>query len=338
MAAESSPSNSPSAPGTPSPRPRVPRLPGMEAESFGGDMSWRRGVGFLWVLFALAAAGEALNALFYLLAGSAGYPSPMDVGRLCAEGALFVALWLGWGWLRWPLAAIAFFQGAWLIVWLLNVRFSHPVLEGSTAVPPGHRIDAMPPLFLGIVYGVMAFYLVFSADVLDFLRHRREESRRWVVLPVMIIVVAYLATLFDAQPMYLHWLTRERAKALPFAMDSLKAMSEKWDPQVYTARANADVLADWPEDQRTQTFASLQPLGPCLNIIRRKVTERHSAMDPTRGGFVVNMECDLGQVNFAHGDAQFSMVVTRTLFGSWQLGVFEAGNFHFDPASAAKPQ
>ena len=335
MAAEpASPNDPPVANPLPA-RPRTPRLPGMDAASFAPDMNWRRGVAFLWLLVALTAVGEGLNAALYLLAGYAGYPAPADVTRLCLEGALFVALWLGWGWLRWPLAVIAFFQGGWLILWTVAARFASPVTEASTSTPVAHGIDSIPPLFLGIVYLTLSFYLAFSVDVLDFLRHRREEGRRWVVLPIVLLIAAYLITLFNAQPIYLHWLNHEKNAALDFAMQSLRAMSAQWDPEVYANRADPDVLATWPDADRSQTFASMRPLGPCMSIIRRKVSDHGSAMDKSRGGFVVDAECDLGRVQFTHGTAQFSLIVHRTFFGPWQLGQFVAGDFQFDAPAAA---
>ena len=65
-------------------------------------------------------------------------------------------------------------------------------------------------------------YLAFSADVLDFLRHRREEGRGWVVAPLVLVVGVYLVALFNAQWIYRGWLEHEKASALAYVTKASK--------------------------------------------------------------------------------------------------------------------
>ena len=165
-------------------RPRAPRLPGTYAANYeGGDPSWRRGVAVLWVIFTLMALCEAVNAAWYYLSGSVGNLGPFDAVRLILEGALFLALWLGWRWLRWPLAVMNFLYGGWLVVWLFSLHATEATARAAAGEPaPGYGLASIPVLATALVYLFSAGYLAFSADVLDFLRHRREAGRGWVAV------------------------------------------------------------------------------------------------------------------------------------------------------------
>ncbi len=163
----------------------------------------------LWVFFALTILGEAAHAAVILLSGQL-YPAPADLVRVCIGGALFIALWLGWGWLRWPLAVINFLHGAWLIVWTIflhNDLAQRAALAGEPA--PGYGIGSIPSLALGGVCLAYAAYLAFSADVLDFLRHRREEGRGWVAGPLALGVMACVGAVLASPLFYGLWLGYE---------------------------------------------------------------------------------------------------------------------------------
>ena len=120
--AAAQPVTAPAAPSSPKIRSRpdpvrASRLPGTYAANYGGEeMNWRRGVGVLWTLFVLAGAAELLRAAFYLLAGHAGWPLTYEVVRVGIAAAVFVTLWLGWGWSRWLLVVADFLFGAWTII------------------------------------------------------------------------------------------------------------------------------------------------------------------------------------------------------------------------------
>ena len=336
------PSLPPAASPVPASQPRparvhAPRLPGTYAANFERDMDWRRGVTILWVIFILAALCEVTNAAFYLLSGGTGYPPPADVVRLGVEGVLFLSLWLGWGWLRWPLAAMNFFYGALRIVWLISAHSASIAAQAAAGAPaPGYGIESIPTLATAIVYIFSAGYLAFSADVLDFLRHRREEGRGWVVAPLVVAVGVCLAVQFSAQRIYLGWLGLEQASALDFVKESLGAMSSPWRAAPYEARADPEFLKTWFGGDREQVFASLSPLG----VFQRAddaTAAAGTSEDATRGGFEVYVHCDLPVAKFSHGSAHFSLNLSRTLFGPWKLGEFSAGDIHTDAAPVPPP-
>ena len=318
-------------------RSPAPRLPGTYAANYRDDPNWRRGVAVLWAFLALTAVGEAAHAAAILLSGQR-YPAPADVARLCVGGALFVALWLGWGWLRWPLAAINFLYGAWLVVWTIflhNDLVQKAALAGAPA--PGYGIGSIPSFALGGACIAYAGYLAFSADVLDFLRHRREEGRGWVAGPIALGVMACVAALLGSQFFYSRWLGHERASAARFVTQSLETISaEHWAAAAYETRADPAYLATWYEGDRKDMFGRLSRLG----------TYRHSetpeavigsSLDETGGGFVLRGQVTMGQVDFEHGGTMFIIDVTRTLFGPWQMQGFDAGKPHFDIPAGARP-
>jgi len=311
-------------------------LPGTYAANYeGGDPNWRRGVTVLWVIFILMALCEAVNAAFYFLGGHSGYPFSGDMLRVLAEGGLLLALWLGRGWLRWPLAGLNFFYGAWLIVWLLGSHYSRPVVVGTE--PLGYGIESIPTLATAMVYLFSAGYLAFSADVLDFLRHRREEGRGWVVAPLVLLVGVYVVALFSAQTIYLRWLEMERASALRFIKESLGAMSSPWKAAPYEARADPEFLATWFGGDREQVFASLSPLG-AFERADDATTAGATSEDAAHDGFQVFAHGDLPKAKFAHGSAHFSVEAVRTLFGPWKLQGFSAETIQTDSGPIPRPQ
>ncbi len=319
------------------PRPRVhaPRLPGTYAANYESDMNWRRGVAVLWILFGAMAVCEAVYTAFYYLQGGVDYFSPFTAGRLVAEAALFLALWVGWGWLRWVLASVDFLYGAWLVMWLIASHTRDPNAPPDTP-PPVWGIASIPILATALVYLTTAMYLAFSADVLDFLRHRREEGRGWVVAPLAALVGFYLLTLFSAQTIYLRWLNLERASAARFVTESVQTIStQRWDAEAYESRADPGYLKTWFEGDRKDVFHQLSRLGEFRDAASPPKAAVGSSLDATGGGYVVRGQVQLGQVNFVHGNTVFTIDVTRTLFGPWKMQSFDAGNPRFDAASSS---
>ena len=316
------------------PRVHAPRLPGTYAASYERDMDWHRAVSVLWVLTGLAALCEVVNAAFALLQGYVNYPPPMDAIRLIVEAALFLALWLGWGWLRWLLAANNFFYGAWQVVWLIASHAPNPEAPPGTP-PPSWGLGIIPAVGTAIVYIVFGIYLAFSADVLDFLRYRRREGRRWVIIPLVVLISSYLFALFNARWFYQRWIEMEKASATRFALQSVKTIAaEHWTASEYEQRADPEYLKTWYEGDRKSVFAALARLGTFKSAGDTK-TIVGSSTDPAGGGFVVRGQVELGDVRFEHGHTVFTIDVTRSLFGPWQMQAFDAGNPGFDAGAAA---
>ena len=353
---------------------KAPRLPGTYAANYGGDdMNWRRGVGVLWTLFALAATGEILRAAFYLLAGHAGWPLAYDVARVSIGAAVFVALWLGWGWTRWVLAVTDFLFGAWLTIMVVagHMAQNAPDAVARGQLPPGDPIvETLPKLALGVVYLFTAGYLAFSADVVDFVRHRREEGRGWVVVPVALLAAAYVALVVTAQVPYWFYVGAEVVGAKQFGDETLRAMCDHWNPDALGARGDEAFLTMWPDATRKSALASLSPLGGLKDFSKSHVkvdstvidasgnrfSMRHhygqegvdsaqghdrsnlvlikiegTTTDASGNGFVMQYHYDRERVNFTHGHAHFNLVLIRHPFGGWKLDNFVVYDIVMDP-------
>ena len=306
------------------PLSKTPRLPGTYAANYGGDdMNWRRGVGVLWTLFALAAVGELVRAAFYMLAGYADWPLIPDLARVSIGALVFTALWLGWGWTRWVLVVTDFLFGVWLVMMVV------------AKVPPGEpTIVSLPKLALGVIYLGTAGYLAFSADVVDFVRHRREEGRGWVVVPVALLAAGYVALVIAAQVPYGIYLGVEAAPALRFGDETLHAMCDHWDADALAARGDATFLAMWPDFTRKRALASLSPLGELKATHKSSAKSAGTAADAARTGFILGYNYDCERVDFTHGHARFAFALTKHPFGAWQLNNFVVYDVQIDPVPA----
>ncbi len=308
----------------------TPRLPGTYAANYGDDPNWKRGLIVLCTLFGVAATAEFFHAVFIVLSGQRGYPGLGDVARLCVEATVFLLLWVGWGWVRWVLVAVDFLFGAWYVIRTIaplptDMMAAHPELRGPQGIAP------MPQLALGVIYLVSAGYLAFSADVIGFVRHRREEGRGWVVAPLAVIVAGFVALICCVEPLSAWWFERLRPDAGRFATESLRAISERWDVKEYEQRADADYLKTWAKEYRDPTFGTLAGLGPLQTMPEVKTSEGHSTLSPGSGSFLARYRCDFGRVRCAHGDIVFGFVVSRHTLGPWRLENIEALDQKFDP-------
>ena len=359
---------------------RVSRLPGTYAANYGSeDMNWRRGVGVLWTLFVLAAVCECLRAAFYMMAGHAGWPLWYDVVKVSIGAAVFVSLWLGWGWTRWLLVVADFLVGAWLII---MVMAGHAARNATDAVASGRLpaadsiIETLPKLALGIICLGTAGYLAFSADVVDFVRHRREEGRGWVILPVAALAAGYVALVCLMQVPYWLYLGVEAIPARQFGDETLQAACDHWNPDALAARGDEAFLAFWPDAARRSALASLSPLGELKDLGKSHVKidstatndfgtrivlrYRHGQQptDSTQGhdhpdvalikidgtttdasgtGFVMQYHYDRERVEFTHGHAHFNLVLTKHPLGGWKLNNFVVYDIVMDPAPGAPP-
>ena len=307
------------------------RMPGTYAGSDSGDPNWKRGVTVLWLLFGAAAVAEFFRALFIVWSGNKGLPPPYEYGRIGAECVVFLLLWVGWSWPRWVLVVVDFLFGAWFIISVVA-----PLPTGPGAAAPAQSVPAIitiPQLALGMIYLISAGYLAFSADVIGFTRHRREEGRGWVVVPLILIVGAYGALVCNVQPFCQQLFQRWKPEATQFANESLRAMAQDWDEAVYDQRADPEYLKEWTADQRKLTFGTLAGLGSSQNLpAARMVNEPQASVTRSGSNFQVSYDCEFGKVRFSKGSADFGCIVTRRIFGPWQLQRLVISEPEFDPA------
>lgn len=318
------------------------RLPGTYAANSGEDMNWRRGVTVLWVLFGLAAVGEIFHGAFYLLAGHAGWPLNRDAVRVGVGSLVFLTLWLGWGWTRYLLVVVDFGFGIWMVVWSVaeHVAVGARPISAQQQMASSALIETLPELALGILYLVTAAYLAFSADMVDFARHRREEGRGWVFVPVLALAAVYTLVVLTLQLPYRIWLGVQERGAQQFGDDTVRAMAEHWDPQTLTDRGDEAFLRAFPPEFRKSSMASLSPFGGLQRLEEARANALPTTVDASGFGFVEQYSYDVKRVDFAHGHAHFSFFLTRGLLGPWKLDNFIVDQVAFDPkptAGAAAP-
>ena len=326
-------------PGTVITRPdstKSTRPSGTYAADYGSDPNWKRGVAIMWLLFGAAAVAEFFRALFMVLTGNPGLPYQYETGRIVAEAAMFLLLWVGWSWPRWVLVAVDFLFGAWFVITIVAPL---PTAAGAGAVahaPPG--ITTIPQLALGMIYLGSAAYFAFAADVIGFVRHRRAEGRKWMVVPVALIVGVYAVAMLNVQAYCTKVFEGWRADAGRFATESLQAMNEHWDVATYDQRADADYLKVWTDDQRKLTFGTLSGLGQAQTLNAVTVGPAQPGLNRTGSGFLVRYHCEFGKTRFAHGSTVFGCLVSRRLPGGpWRLENLEVSEPEFDPAPADVP-
>lgn len=309
------------------------RLPGTYAANYGGDPNWKRGVSVLWLLFGLAAVAEFFRALFLVWSGTRALPLPYETGRIVAEAAVFLLLWVGWSWPRWVLVAVDFLFGVWFI---LSVVAPLPAGPGGQVARSAPALVTLPQLALGVIYLFTAGYMAFSADVIGFTRHRREEGRGWVIVPLALIVGAYAFVVCNVQPYCQRLFEQWKPQAAQFATESFHAMARNWDVGAYEQRADPEYLKVWTPDQRRMTFGTLAGYGPSTNLPDTKMIDQPQASVTRNGnGFQVSYDCEFGKVRFAKGSGNFGCLVTRRMFGPWQLEKLVVSEPEFDPAPPA---
>ena len=317
---------------------KAPRLPGTYAANYGDDMNWHRGVAVLWTLFGLAALGELVHAAFYMLAGHAGWPLSYDLARVGVGALVFLTLWLGWSWTRWLLVVADFLFGMWLVIWVVagHTASGQPP-PGMEAVPGEALIETLPKLALGIIYLFTAGYLAFSADVIDFTRHRREEGRGWVFIPVLVLVTIYVALVATAQVPYWLWIALQSKRAQTFGDETMHAMTDHWNSDALAAQGDEHFLQTWTPEFRGKALGSLAPLGTLQKLNGVSTAMLPTTVDDQGGGFLVQYRYDVQRVNFSHGHAHFNLLLTKHPFGSWRLDNFEVDDVNFDTAPKPLP-
>lgn len=317
----------------PAPLNRASRLPGTYAANFGGeDMNWRRAVTVLWVLFGLTATLELLRVSFYLLAGYTDWSLVGDVIRVGMSTLVFLTLWLGLGWTRWLLVCTDFLGGLSLFVWSVAGHLARTGLPGSmtTHLPPA-LITTMPTVAVGLLYLGTAVYLARSADVIDFVRHRREEGRASVLLPVALLAGGYAVVLLTLQVPYLIWVEVQAAQARTFGEDTSRRMASHWDPKSIDGLLDPSLSNHWTPEFKRQAFASLAPLGPLEDAGTVGFFPSTTRFDAARGGFSMQCSYNLRQARFAHGTADIGIAVVKGIFSPWQINDLEINEVHFDP-------
>lgn len=313
------------------------RLPGTYAANYGSDPNWKRGAFVICTLFVLAAVAEFLRSLAIVWSGSRGLPLPPDTswlvenGRIVAGAVIFLLLWIGWSWVRWLLVVIGFFFG---MFFLATVVAPLPTAPGAIPALSGGGIVTMPQLALGVIYLVSAAYFAFSADVISFARHRREEGRGWVVAPLALGVGACVFALCGVKPFCQGLFQRWKPEAARVATDGLRAMAQSWDVAAFEQRADPEYLKVWTADQRKGTFGTLAGLGSAATTVpdAKIVDEPKATVTRNGGSFRVDYLYDFGKMRFAHGSANFGGVVSRSIGGKWQLQNLLISEPEFDPA------
>ena len=320
---------------------RASRLPGTYAANYGGeDMNWRRGVGVLWTLFLLAGLCECLRAAFYVMAGHAGWPLSYDVAKVSIGAAVFVTLWLGWGWTRWVLVVADFLAGVWLIIMVIAGHMAQhsPAAVASGQLPAADPIiETLPKLALGVVCLCTAGYLAFSADVVDFLRHRREEGRGWVVAPVAALAAGYVALVCLMQVPYWFYVGLETAPARAFGDHALRTLSARWNSDDLASLGDDDFRKFWPEATRKTVLGSLAPLGELKDVNTLVAKFSGTGVDASGMSFIMAYNCDGERVEFAHGHARFDFFLIKHPFGAWHLNNFTVSEIKIDPVPSLAP-
>ena len=64
------------------------------------------------------------------------------------------------------------------------------------------------------------------------------------------------------------------------------------------------------------------------------VDEPQASVTRSGSSFQVSYDCEFGKVRFAHGSGSFGCLVSRRIFGPWQLEKLVVSEPEFDPAPA----
>ena len=316
---------------------RGPNLLTTSTAGYDEDANWRRGVTFLWILFGLIACAEACHVAFSVLAGYASGLLVSDLIRVGVLCGVFLTLWFGWNWTRWLLVVFAFLFGAAQLVALMRLTDLQLRVGAATASQPlpGDLLYNAPVLAAAVLYLLLAGYLGFASDVPAFTKHRREEGRGWVAVPVALLLAAYVAVLFIVPMVCKLWFDGQRAGATKFGQETLWAISEHWDPAVFASRCDAELLAYFQEGDRQRMMASLAPLGP-VQSATGEVGRLSSHFDAGQQGFVLGGGY-IAQGQFAHGKARVTFTLKRSFSGPWRVRLITVDNLSLNPAPPATP-
>ena len=347
--------------GPPTPAPSTPAVPGSavprrirsvvtpvrgtnlltaSSANYSEDANWRRGITFLWVLFGGIALAEACYVVFAALGGyTLQVPPGFDLARVCLLCGVFLTLWFGWNWTRWLLALFAFLFGLWLAVTLMQETDTR--LQAGAAAP-GLRassglVEKSPLVAAALLYLILALYLTFGSDVPAFTKHRREEGRGWILLPVALLLGAYLVGILAVPNLYAIWLRQQQEDAKNFGRDTLRAMAEHWDSGTLMARCEDQLLQRIPPESQKRMLAMYTPLGPLQSAIQES-SHASSVFEAQEERFVVKGDYT-ALAQFAHGRDQFTFYVERSLFGPWQVSLYNEEGLSIDrpPAPTAAP-
>ena len=346
--------STPAAPGSPGPR-RIRSVPTpvrgtnlltASSANYSEDANWRRGITLLWILFGGIALAEACYVVFGAFDGyTLPVPPGFDLARVGLLCGVFLTLWFGWNWTRWILALFAFLFGLWLGVTLL--RETDLQLQAGSGIPgqpaSSGLIEKAPLVAASLLYLILSLYLTFGSDVPAFTKHRREEGRGWIVLPVALLLGAYVAALLAVPNLYSLWLHQQQEDAKNFGRDTLRAMAEHWDSATLMARCENQLLQRIPPDSQQKMLAMYTPLGPLQNVIQESShTSSLVEYDPQEQRFVLRGDYT-ALAQFAHGRDQFNFNVSRPFFGPWQVSLYSEEGLSVDrppapaPAPAATP-
>ena len=342
--------SAPAAPGTPGPR-RIRSVPTpvrganlltTSTVGYNEDASWRRGITLLWIVFGGIALAEACYAVFGALGGyTLPVPPGFDLARVCLLCGVFLTLWFGWNWTRWILALFAFLFGLWLAVTLLReTDIQLQASAGTKGQPASAIIEKAPLVAASLLYLILSLYLTFGSDVPAFTKHRREEGRGWIALPIALLLGAYVVAIMAVPNLVNLWVHQQQEAAKNFGRDTLRAISEHWDSATLMARCEDQLLQKIPPDSQKKMLVMYTPLGPLQNVIQES-SHASSLFDAQEQRFVVRGDY-IALAQFAHGRDQFSFNVARSLFGPWQVSLYSEEGLSVDrppapPAPAATP-
>ena len=321
------------------------------------ERSWGRGLAILWALFLATLLLELLNAVFFVLAGKAGWPVPIEAGRLALVCTFFISLWTGWGWLRYLLATVDFLSGAWLLTdFVLSYRATPKFKAiGEADWTIYSSIETFPKIALGLLYLATAAYVLFSDDVREFVAHRRARGRVGSSLLAAIVSYGGMLLIFAAQPFYAHWMLGQRADAQRFGDETLRAMAEHWDPTALDALLDPPYAKTFTKADRVSTFTPFKSLGTLKSITPGPVVARtpmpqyplqdkvpipqdiHSEADAAGTGFEVTATYATTSVEFEHGRAPFGFDLVRDLFGLWRITKLNVASVQYDQPPRPAP-
>lgn len=168
---------------------RPPRPDGTYSAHFEGDADPRRGRNLL-VAFALVSLLLECGWML-LIVSSQEWSFLFGAGsRLLLVWGLVIALWSGAGWTRWPLAALNFCVGGWLLVQSLGhgLFIAVPGLTSHSL-----RLAQTLPVVLGVFYLAATGWCAFSADLSAFVERQRAGMTTGDRLAIAALLACCLA-------------------------------------------------------------------------------------------------------------------------------------------------